>query len=212
LELAYFIGVMQTDGNLYLYHNETPRTWDAWRINLTVAEKSLPMLKRALSIFSKLFNRKVSIFKNARGYYGFQTSINTLIPIFEKFGVSFDNPPNPPPWISCNHRLFGAYLGGVIDGDGHVKLKRSKYPMCEIIIASGHPQHSLKKLIEQNLGCTARIYKQKGSAVNKEYSECDILTFYVSKKNFECLMEDVLPHITISYKKDRLKNYIKSRW
>ncbi|MCD6522559.1 MAG: hypothetical protein J7K68_02325 [Candidatus Diapherotrites archaeon] len=196
---------MQTDGSISLYHNKKPREWDVWRISLVVSRKSLPMLKRTVKIFTDIFHRKVTIFHNSRGYYGFQTSINTLLPFFEQLDVSFRGPPSPPSWIVGGKRLFGAYLAGVIDGDGHIKLKRPEYPQCEISISSEEPQYNLKTAIEGKLKCTVRINRvEKSSRQSGWY----LLSFYVSKKNILYIRKYVLPMIEIHSKRERLKSFI----
>jgi hypothetical protein len=206
------VGVVQTDGSIHIYEHKRGREAGrkSWRFNLTVAKKSFPMLNKTLKIFCVLFDRHVSTYTLKNGQKGFQTSIDRLMPYFTQWKLKFDSPPTPPSWTKKDVKLFGAYLAGVIDGDGDVTVKRPKYPDCRIRISSAKPPNELKKWIELFFKCKTRIYLQKRRLNGKTY-HCHKLSFYVSGKNYEKMKRLVVPNMSVKHKKNKIKKFIKER-
>lgn len=214
-DLAYWVGVVQTDGSFKRY-NVKSTGYSGYHISLNIAEKSLPMQIKFRDIASRLFGTKSKIFReHSTGRYDFKFSVSRLIPIFHNLGISFGDPPVPPRWCLTSKSLFGAYLAGVIDGDGTVKIHGKRYPQCHIKITSGHEQTELRNSIMNNLDCWAGIYfSQKTSILNgkiingKSYD----LEFYCSSKNLGYFREFILPYIKLKHKKEKIESYIKERW
>jgi len=104
-DLAYFVGVMQTDGCFRLFNLKGRKIW---RLSLDVSEKSIPMLHKSLKIFNNIFNRKLSTYKRRGGSnpYGFQTSVNTLLSKFEELDIKFSGQLTPPNWVLKNVIFF----------------------------------------------------------------------------------------------------------
>jgi len=202
-ELAYLIGIIQTDGSFKKYI-EKSRNVKRWIISMCVGKKSLPMLRKFQKLSKKLLNRKGGIFKSKiSNEWESKIRVNSLIKEFERLDINFGDPPTPPFWVKENEKLFGAYLAGIIDGDGNVRIKRKKYPQCAVRITSSEKQIDLKSTIEKILRCKVNITKDENA-----YD----LEFYVSPKNYKIIKENVLPYITLKYKKDKLNSYINSRW
>lgn len=216
-DLAYFIGAMQTDGCFRLFNLKGRKIW---RLSLDVSEKSLPMLHRTLKIFNSTFNKKISPYKRRKGGdpYGFQTSINTLLSKFEELDIKFSGQLTPPNWVLKNVKFFSSYLAGVIDGDGDVRIKRPKYPQCEIRITCGIKPIILKKWIKNFLNCSVGIVKVTQKLLllgaKKDYTTVYKLYFKVSSKNYGILKKILLPNLTIYHKKQRLNlilNYLDKK-
>tara|TARA_Y100000310_G_C20682751_1_gene816985 strand:- start:684 stop:1247 length:564 start_codon:yes stop_codon:yes gene_type:complete len=175
-----------------------------------VSEKSIEMLERFKMLSKQLFNRNTKIFKNKRGYYEAKIYVNQLLSLFEGLDLNFSGLSAPPDWIT-ETSLFGAYLAGIIDGDGNIHIHRPKYPQCIIRITSGRPSTELMLLIKQTLGCAASISsRQNTSYLNgRKISGIGyILQFCVSKKNIEELETYVLPWISIRHKRHKLSKFI----
>jgi len=211
-DLAYFIGVIQTDGCFRLFNFKRRKIW---RLSLDVSEKSLSMLHKSLEIFNKRFNKMVSPYKRKGGTnpYGFQTSVNMLLPEFKKLDIKFSQGLRPPNWLFKDIKFFGSYLAGIIDGDGDIRIKRPEYPQCEIRVTCGSKPIILERSIEKIFSCSVGLVKVtqkfplKGS--NKKYTTVHRLFFNVSSKNNEALKKFVLPYLTIHHKKERLNLILK---
>jgi hypothetical protein len=202
-EIAYFIGVLHSDGCIYRF-NDKKRKRIQIRLNLTIGQKSLPMASEFKRILFKRFGRTVNIRKVPNKIsYMVQTSINRLYWLFKQW-----EDKSIPFIISNDSVLFGSYLAGIIDGDGYVKLKKrdGKTFACQIKISAGYIHYQLLEQIKFHLGCGAHIEKD----VNKKgmgYSHC----FLISKKNYRYIQHLILPYIKMPYKKERIKEYIK-KW
>ena len=213
-ELAYWVGVAQSDGCFKRYVVK-PTGRVRYFVSLRVRRKSLPMPRGFQKISNKIFNRNVGIFKERKTpTWMFALSSNTLADIFKSLGIIFGDPPIPPDWTLKDASLFGAYLAGIVDGDGDVRIKRKRYPQCEIRITSGSKQSILSYHIRKMLNCSACItYRERDKEIEgrkihgHEYS----LEFYVSSKNYEFIKENVVPRIRINYKKGKIENYISSK-
>jgi len=110
-----------------------------------------------------------------------------------------------PIEISNNETLFGAYLAGLIDGDGYIKVKNSKdriIPQHVIKIASDRSLIKLEELIKRHIRCAVHYENHNTkNAVNT--------CFYLSKESINFIKNKVYPNISISHKKDRLRNYFE---
>lgn len=210
--IAYFIGVLHTDGCIYSFEN-VKRNNIQHRFRLQASEKSLPMLEKVQEILIKEFGRKLKIHFDGLNKYGtkifsIQTSINRLKQRFFELGI---DKKSLPKWIEENTKMFFIYLAASIDGDGTVCVKRRKtYPQCTVRIISGKINEKLQKHIENNLNCSCWIEPMKRS--KSSFSKRNIVgyrhCFYVSSKNKEIFRKSVLPHIQLNYKRRIIENYI----
>lgn len=204
--LAYWIGLAQSDGfisnrngNRYLRFENT----------------NIELVKGFRNCCKVFFNKPGKIWtRRNQNSSEFRIKINDYIELFRKFDIDFSDPPKPPIWCSKNSELFGAYLAGIIDGDGDVRIKRPKYPQCGIRIHSGTKQTSLAKSIEKNLKCKVSITKRyrevkyKDRIIKGHWYEVE---FYVSLKNINFVQKFILPYIKLNYKADKIRNYILKR-
>ncbi len=196
-DVAYLIGVLHSDGCIY-HFNDKKRNKIRIRVIVTVAQKSLQMLESFRDIFSEKFEKKIKIRKiPKKNYFSIQTAVNSIYHIIQKWEHH-----KIPLEIIGSKNLFGAYLAGVIDGDGCVKYRKHAKNM-EIRISAGHKLLELASLIRFHLECGCHFTKDK-SKTGLGYNTI----FNVSPKNFNFLMNFVHPHIKISHKSEKLKWYI----
>ncbi|MFH1520130.1 MAG: hypothetical protein ABID61_00650 [Candidatus Micrarchaeota archaeon] len=210
--LAYFLGALNSDGTFYNFFYKK-RNRIIYRIRFQVGEKSLPMLNFIQKIFELEFNRSLTICKDeinsyGTGIYSIGTSVNSMLVVLDELGIIKGNIPEH---IRSDTHLFCAYLAGLIDGDGDIRIKRPKWPQCEIRITVGKPDDNLIKLISFHLKCSARIEKFsceptiEGRKIQSTgYRHC----FYLSKKNMTNFMEFVFPFIQLEYKKQKVMDYL----
>jgi len=214
-ELAYWIGVVQSDGIFKIYPVKG-RKHPRYEISINVSEKSLPMLFKFQEICKNVFNRNVKIFKiRKRNAWTLNIRVKSLLDTFHKLDIKFNKSFNSPTWCLGSPELFGSYLAGVIDGDGSVTLtKRSEYLYCLIRIYSGNEEKELVNHIKKILNCGVSVQKRtkknyfakENRFINGTWYE---LHFLVSSKNYEFLKIFVLPHITINYKKGKIQSFIQ---
>ncbi len=192
-ELAYFIGVLHSDGCIYIF-NDKKQNKKKIRLSLGVAQRSLPMAITFQRILFEKFNKKVNVRKVPnKNLYSIQTSINRVANIFQNWNS------NLPETIKSNKSLFGAYLAGLIDGDGTIHLKNNKdRKLKQLRIEICGPE----KLIEVKL-LIERYTKSKVHFVKYRNRNCYDTAFYVTYKNLIFLEENVFPHIMLTYKKDK---------
>ncbi|MBI4009935.1 MAG: hypothetical protein HY361_01950 [Candidatus Aenigmarchaeota archaeon] len=215
-KLAYWVGVAQSDGSFRTYW-EKDRKSAKYLISLCVAEKSFPMLLKFTELSKMLFKRKSGIWKESkRERWIMHIGVTRLLETFKTLDIDFKDPPRPPFWTIKTPKSFGAYLAGLIDGDGSVCIKRPKYPQCIIKIGSGSEQKELSSAIRKLLKCSISItsYKAKKEIVSGRFSDCKwtVLEFLVSSKTYKFLKDFTLPHMQLIYKKRKIEDYISSRW
>jgi len=214
-KLAYWVGVAQSDGYFKKYRSKATKNILYW-LSLDVSESSLPMLKKFQVLSTKLFSRNASIFKRGtRHVWSYHIGIGKLLPIFERLDISFSCQPKPPLWCRGEPKFLGAYLAGLIDGDGDIRIKRKRYPQCVVRITSGFRQLELAKTIRETLQCSVSIISRKGERVlkgRKIHGAWSEMEFYVSSKNHELIKQFVLPHLMLLYKKVKLETFIGSKW
>jgi len=212
-ELAYWVGVAQSDGSLCKYL-EKGRTKPKYKISMEVNEKSKLMLVKFVELSNDLFKRKSGIWKTNRDTWCMHIGVSNLIDLFQKIDIKFKDPPIPPDWCLKTESFFGAYLAGLIDGDGNVKIRRSKYPVCVVTISSGVKQIELCKAIKNKLKCGASVSKE----IKKGYLDGRLiegvgyrLEFLVSYKNIKFFKLFIVPYIQLERKKSKLENFINLR-
>ena len=212
-DLAYWVGAMQTDGSFWKYYRKEKRHFE-FRLAMGVATKSLPMLQRVVELSAKIFKRYGKAYKRDKeDQWDYYIQVKQLLFIFDELDIKFGDPPKPPIWCLEKLELFGAYLAGVIDGDGCIVIKRPKYPQCVIRITSGSKQTILADAIKQILKCSVfqkgfyqkKFVKSWGRIVEGEWC---ILEFCVSKKTAEFISDFVIPHLQLIYKKEKLEDFI----
>lgn len=217
LDIAYFIGAMQTDGCLSIYFSKSKKIYK-YKFEMGVGEKSLPMLRHVISILADVFDRKVSIVKRKNlNLYRFQTTVKQLMATFEDLGITTFKQVDAPDWVRDDINYFGAFLAGVIDGDGNVTIKRKSYPLCYIRIFAEECLSELMNLIEKHLNCETHFkLNHIKSYFKRDYNEkifsCYSHGFYVSTKNKDVFKKYVLPHLQLEYKREQIANYIETRY
>jgi hypothetical protein len=199
-KIAYFIGVLHSDGCLYEFYDKK-RNRKQIRLNLTISKRSLPMAVKFKEILAEKLNRKLNIRKKpCDGSFCMQTSVNRLAPIFKEWMKEELNNE-----ISERIELFGAYLAGLIDGDGHIKIKHikgRKMPQCLIRIAEDHPLQNVQNLLTKFFNCKTHFVKHKTS-------NCVETCFLVSRINKDLFYKYVYPHLTLEHKIMRLDEFRK---
>lgn len=213
-KLAYWAGVAQTDATLSTYfvkerNRKRPRLRS--EIQLIVGRRSLPMLLRFRDISNELFDRTATFWKNKRAQYVYRLCAKGLPDLLRDLDIMF-GPPIPPNWVRNSDKNFGAYIAGIIDGDGSTKLKNAEWrtPQCVVITTSGKEQYQLASLIEGKLRCKTSVVKRtkkKGKGVWYE------LSFYISRRtNLAYFEKYVLPAVTIPHKRNRIICKIELEW
>lgn len=214
IDLAYWIGVAQTDGYFKRYYYKKKKVF-RHLVSLNVGYPSIPMLEKFRTISQNIFKLKGSTWHNVKNAtVEYKIGAKNLLPIFNQLNIDFSDPPKPPRWIIENKEFFGAYLAGVIDGDGSVRIRRPQYPQCAVRITSGSYAVNLRQAIVSSLNIgvsrsinhSSSIYKGRkieGTAYNIE--------FYVSPKNFNFFHNCVIPQMAISRKRDKISVYIERR-
>jgi hypothetical protein len=214
-KLAYWVGVAQSDGHYKIYNERRgAKLIERHIIQLGVGIKSLPMLKKFESISQKIFGTSGNYCMDKRKKYRFEIKIKRFLNEIKKLNISFSDPPTPPTWCLENRKYFGAYLAGVIDGDGDLRISRSRYPYCAIRITSGSKQINLREGIKTmlNCGCSHRkITRNSEIDGRKIKGTCHVIEFYVTPKNIEMVGQYIFPEISLIHKRDKLKEYKKLR-
>ena len=202
-DIAYLIGVLQSDGCIYEFYDKK-RNRKQIRLNLTIGEKSFPMSEKFKCILEKSLGIHVNIRKSpsAKNAYIIQTSINRTAHIFREWKKEeLDNE------ISNRIDLFGAYLAGLIDGDGHIKIKNNhdrRIPQCMVRIAEDRPMKTLQHLILKFFNCKTHFEKNADS-------KCVETCFYLSKKNSILFYKYVYTHLTLKHKIERLNQFLEMK-
>lgn len=216
-DLAYWIGAIQTDGSLWKYYRKEKRHFE-FRLAMGVATKSLPMLQKVVELSAKIFKRYGKAYKRAtEDQWDYYIQVKQLLSVFERLDIRFGDPPKPPIWCLEKPRFFGAYLAGAIDGDGCVRVGRPKYPQCFVTITSGSRQIELSESIKEILKCSVfqkefyqrRFVKSLGRIVEGKWC---VLEFCVSAKTAKFILDFVVPHLQLIYKKERLEDFIGRRY
>jgi len=211
-DLAYFIGVLQTDGCICTYRF---RDKQRQRYILDVGKKSLPMLKKIRDIFHESFGRLIKIrkilHKNENPTFRIEVDIAKLS---EKFAILEIDKKKMASWVENNQRFFCAYLAGVIDGDGDISIKRPQYPQCRVRITAGEELRGLMKLIRRHLKCSCNLERTTISTyslprakkkIGVAYRHC----FFMSPKNMKVFKKFILPYIQVKHKKQKLLAFYK---
>ena len=221
-ELSYWIGVAQSDGCLTSYLVKRDKFIEKKEIrvelSLDVCYKSLPMLKKFRDLSKTIFGRDSQIWKTAREYWKFHIAVKSLLPLFKGLDIVLSSKFFIPPyWVVQEPKYFGAYLAGLIDGDGDIAVKRPKYPQCAVTISSGAFQDILAESITKILGCGVHQAKYHKISLIKS-SDHTIegtwyrLAFYVSSKTTRFILDFVLPYIQLTYKKKIICDFIVKRY
>ena len=209
-ELEYWLGVAQSDG-----HFKKNKSGSCY-ICLGIGKKSLPMFNRFVIISKKLFQIKGSIYstiRHGREEYQFGIGCKKYLGFFKELGFIFDKFILPPVFIN-NSVFIGAYLAGILDVDGDIRITRPDYPQCFIKISSGQIPLELTNLIKQTLNCG--VHHIKNSQISyidkRKFFGTTIRTeFNISPKNFDFFEKNIIPFIEIKYKRKKLKKYIEMR-
>ena len=207
-DIAYFLGAFQSDGWFYTFRDKK-RNKICHRLSICGNKKSLPMIKKFQFVLNKYFQKNVSIELRKDNAFYIQASVNRVRETLFKLGIG--SKVDVHKWIVRNS-WFGAYLAGIIDGDGDISIKRPQYPQCAIRITSGERLHQLKFNIEKMLNCSSHFTKIERDSIidgRKVHGEGFTLTFYVSPKNMDFIKKYVYPYIQIEHKRKKLEDFFK---
>lgn len=200
------MGVVQTDGSM-------TRSGKVPTIQFGVHQKSLPMLEKFQRITKENFGRSCKIEDDSLGYKRYRVSVGRLTKAFDILGIEFGDPPKPADWTKENRFYFGPYLAGIIDGDGDVRVKRPQYPQCAVRISSGSKPDDLISAVKGNLCCSVSSSRRAGTReirdrkISGSWWETE---FYVSRKTARFFLEEVLPHMAIRHKSEKIKDFISN--
>ncbi|MCD4760171.1 hypothetical protein K8R33_04765 [archaeon] len=212
-ELAYWVGVAQSDGHYKICNEKRgENVIERHIIQLGVSIKSLPMLKKFETISQKIFGTSGNYCIDKRKKHRFEIKIKRFLDKIKKVSIDFSDPPKPPSWCIRNIEFFGAYMAGVIDGDGDVRVTRPQYPQCAVRITSGKEQKDLRVAIINMLGCGCSyrsITKESQIDGRNFIGTGHVIEFYISPKNFKFTEKFILPEMTIPYKRNMIKEYIE---
>lgn len=212
-KFCYWIGLAQSDGCL---KEVFLKKINYVRYSIDIASKDVILLKTFQRISNKFLKRNGTIWYEKRTDTNvFRACVKRILHLFPKLDIDFTDPPKPPKWLTKNKKLFGAYLAGIIDGDGDIRTKRPKYPQCVIRIASGKFQEEFCEAIKILLSCRCGItrrYRETALNDRKISGTSYALEFYVSRKNMDLIKKYVLPWILLSRKREKLSNFIKEKW
>lgn len=210
-DLAYWLGVMHSDGNFNRFISDN---FVRYKIQLNVSKKSMPMMIKFKEISERLFQRKSKIFRIKNGFYklyNFHIGVTEILNQMKELNVGLNNPPTPPNWITINKKFFGAYLAGLLDGDGTVRVKRKKYPQFGIRICGDKKQKFLGNLVSRHLKCNTWFELQHSHAFlngRKINGKGYALEFHLSSKNYKFIENFVIPHMSLTYKINKMKEFI----
>jgi len=202
-EFAYFIGLVQSDGCLKKYKKQ-------YYVHFT--NRNILLMKRFQDLVKFCLDREIKFCPRKYGGFEGKVGVNKLLDEFNKNDISFKDPPKPPDWIDSNLELFCAYLAGLIDGDGDVRLRRPKYPQCAVRITSSRPQLDLVNSIKKNLcKCSISTYARQGIIEGRTiFSRFARLEFCVSNKNKTIVKDFLLPYVVSKHKHDRINRFLEN--
>lgn len=212
-EIAYWIGVFQSDGYFKEQYVKSKKRM-RYFISLSVSDKSLPILERFQKTSWKYFKikgtRYITEYKHKLNHFRF--GCKNLLELFEKLDIFHKSPVSPPEWVLRKDSYFGAYLVGIIDGDGDVRVSRPKYPQLKIRISGSTIPNRLVSEIKRFLKCGAHsIIRTKTNSLRGRVFEStgSITEFAISKKNIDFIKDFVLPFISLEYKRRKIEDYVK---
>lgn len=202
-DIAYFIGVLHSDGYIYIF-NDKKRNRRQIRIGLEISIKSITIGLKFKNILLNYFGKSVNLRQRPnKTMLNLQTSINKFWNIFENWSNG-----KIPEGIKNDKVLFGAYLAGLIDGDGYIQIKNNLkdrvVPQCVIRIASDCPLEDVKRLIENHIKCSVHFeFDRKSKGVNT--------SFYVSKKSIGFVKNYIYPHLVMPHKLHSLERFFNMK-
>jgi len=212
-ELAYWIGLVQADGSLVKWTRKNGKIENELHME-TKSEVLIKEFQKGLN----LLNRFPKYFVTKRGFFTCKASVGSILFQIKVLRLFFSKSKFQTPNFVLNDKaFFGAYLAGLIDGDGDIRTKNKKYPQCVIRITSGFKQEILMKSIREFLACSVtdtkregkRYLKKENRIINGSWHE---LEFSISSKNFDFIFNYVVPNIKLLYKKEKISNFIKQKY
>lgn len=211
VELAYWVGVAQSDGCITRYAvNEEERE----EVSVGVCSKSLPMLEKFQSVSSEFLGRKCKIHRViGKNEWRYHFGSKSLRDVFNSLDIKVSPIFRPPSWAEDSDEFFGAYLAGLIDGDGDVRIKNHGR-QCALRISTGIRQDELESVVRRKMLCNVRqtdrhrskFFESFGRMVESRWVEVE---FYVSRKNALFILKNVLPNMSLEYKRDRMRRHIE---
>lgn len=206
-QLFWWLGVLYSDG--YLYH----KGGKIREIRLRVSKSSLEMLLKWKKILDSLTRKdhRVLVEHMYDGRYDRHFDqylireasgkcIASVMDKFSKFGADL-NTFQPPPSAFMNKPLAGAYLAGVIDGDGCIQLRKN--------YADSHLETLLKisTNVKAPLVHLQKLFLSVGlprGYITEYPGHCD-LWLYLGKDSREWFKKFVCSELAIKRKSYRIK-------
>lgn len=211
-ELAYWIGLVQADGSFVKWTRKNGKNEN--ELHLEIKSE---ILVREFQKGLGLMNRFPNYFKTKRGFFTCKALVSSILSEIKSIKL-FPNKTEfqPPNFVYADNRYFGAYLAGIIDGDGDIRVKRKKYPQCVIRITSEFKQNLLMELIQKFLNCSVsdtRRFGRKYLRMEERLIEGSWheLEFLISFKNLNSISSFVLPNVKLIYKREKMLNFIKEK-
>jgi len=203
---AYWVGLTQADGSLKSRRNGS--------VSLEIEVKDKILAEAFRDACNKFFGKDLKVFRRTDGRWCCGMGVKKLLKAFESLDLEFKDPPSPPLWFEQNMHLFGAYIAGVIDGDGNIRIKRPEYPQCVVRVTSGSKQSKLLESLSRIMRCAVTSTKRRRTVFyDKESRFIDgtwyDLEFLVSSKNMSFMKSFVLPFILLKRKQRKIENYIR---
>ncbi|MHA1409158.1 MAG: LAGLIDADG family homing endonuclease [Candidatus Odinarchaeia archaeon] len=209
-DLAYLLGVFLTDGSIDFQHNATSN-WKGLRVRFfnnenTIIEKIASILKRITGVqyTPQTDHRTDDNFKQLRIITSYDQKLGETLRILNgnKLGRKKETITIPEIIFKSPLTVIGAFLAGVIDGDGHVLSSSKK---IEIDSCSYEFIHQCQQLLNL-LGANARLCVHKDKR-NEKWKTMYRLTIS-GYESFDVLSKLILPFMTHRTKKERISRYL----
>jgi len=204
-DLLWWFGVLHTDG--YVYKKD-----DSIReLRLRVGKQSMMMLIKWKSILDSLTEKEHKILKEEtydkryKKYWtsysireGSSSALNELIQKLPTRSLYFNS--EFEGWLK--EKRIGAYLAGVIDGDGCIQIRKRYFDkgyekLLKISDKTPQKLFTIQQLLLKNM-------MPKGYVT--EYKNHSDLWIYINKEFEKWLRIKVLPHLTLAHKIERLSS------
>lgn len=161
-EKAYFLGLLMTDGNVFIKNN-------IHKVSITLQEQDKYLIEK----FCKEIKLNKKVTSDGRGCYGVQVCSKKMCEDLSKYHIV----PNKTFTIKLPHlkeEYMPHFLRGCIDGDGSVgfykrKDRRSHKKMIRLCCASKLFLEEVKSFLTQKIGVGGFIREEKKDSLYQIY-------------------------------------------
>jgi hypothetical protein len=129
-----------------------------------------------------------------------KTSINGSLGELKRLGAIDET---APAWVTRTPMVFGAFLAGLIDGDGTICVRRPAYPQLTVSIFRGRRSKVLVRAIHRWFRTPVQIESRK----NHLGRSC-AMRFYLSTKNIKFFLDAVYPYLAVEKKRAAVQKYV----